>query len=328
MVSAVCLVLSLVGQPASPVILVEGAGGTAEYSKQFSEWGDTWQQAGESGGHSVMRLLPSDNQKQQLLEKIEALPPSPQQTSWLILIGHGTFDGRTSRFNMQGPDLTPDELKAVLDKRPAEEEWVIIQASAASGPFLASLSGPKRIVLTATRSGDELSVSRLGGVLARSLQDPEADLDQDEQVSLLEAFISSGLRVTEFYESEGRLVTEHALLDDNGDQKGTPQDWFQGLRLTKKAVDGVAADGVRARQIHLIPSPWEALRSPEWRNQRDRLERQLQDLKDRQTELAPDDYRRQLREIIEQLATLYRETRAEDAAEDEASEDEAAGEEK
>lgn len=313
MVSAVCLLLSLVGQQASPVILVEGTGGTPEYTQQFSEWGDTWQQASEAGGHSVSRLTPSDDQKQRLIEKIEALPPSPHQTSWLILIGHGTFDGRTSRFNLQGPDLTPEELKAVLDHRPAEEEWVIIQASAASGPFLAPLSGPNRIVLTATRSGDELSVSRLGGLLAKSLQDPDSDLDQDDQVSLLEAFISSGLRVTEFYESEGRLVTEHALLDDNGDRKGTPQDWFQGLRLAKKAADGAAADGIRAKQIHLIPSPWEALRSPEWRSQRDLLERKLQTLKSRQEDLAPEEYRSQLQDVIDQLAALYRETRTEEA---------------
>jgi hypothetical protein len=34
--------------------------------------------------------------------------------------------------------------------------------------------------------------------------------------------------VAEFYEADGRLATEHALLDDNGDSLGTPADFFRG----------------------------------------------------------------------------------------------------
>ena len=310
MFSVLGLLLWVTVPQEAPVILVEGAGGTPEYAARFSDWGDRWKTAGEAGGRTVIRIQPQTDQKVKLLEQIKALPPSHGETVWLILLGHGTFDGRQARFNMQGPDLTPEELKLALNERPEQEEWVIIQASAASGPFLAPLSGSKRIVLTATRSGDELSVSRLGGILPETLQDPDADLDQDDQVSLLEAFISSGLRVTAFYESEKRLVTEHALLDDNGDGKGTPQDWFRGLRMVKRAADGVSTDGIRAKQLHLIPSPWEAERTSEWREQRDRLERQLQELKERKDKLKGQAYQEQLEQVVEQLAALYRETRS------------------
>jgi hypothetical protein len=37
----------------------------------------------------------------------------------------------------------------------------------------------------------------------------------------------------------GQLVTERALLDDNGDGLGTRADWFRGIRPVQKAEDGL-----------------------------------------------------------------------------------------
>ncbi|MEC8302939.1 MAG: hypothetical protein VX035_14580, partial [Planctomycetota bacterium] len=61
---------------------------------------------------------------------------------------------------------------------------------------------------------------------------------------------------------------------------------------------------------HLIPSPWEAERTSEWREQRDRLERQLQELKERKDKLKGEAYQQQLQQVVEQHAALYRETRS------------------
>src|SRR5262249_60020204 len=58
----------------------------------------------------------------------------------------------------------------------------------------------------------------------------------------------SSRRVAEFYEAEGRLATEHALLDDNGDGLGTPADWFRSVRAVKKVADGASADGLRSEE--------------------------------------------------------------------------------
>jgi len=60
---------------------------------------------------------------------------------------------------------------------------------------------------------------------------------------LLEAFLTAARRTAEFYQVDGRLATEHALLDDNGDGFGTPADWFRGVRAVKRARDGAAVDG-------------------------------------------------------------------------------------
>ena len=78
------------------------------------------------------------------------------------------------------------------------------------------------MVVTATRSGSELNFARFGQYLADAIGDPQADLDKDGQVSLLEAFLMASGRVAEFYRTRIELATEHALIDDNGDRLGTP----------------------------------------------------------------------------------------------------------
>ena len=55
----------------------------------------------------------------------------------------------------------------------------------------------------------------------QAFTDDVADVDHDERLSVLEAYRYARNEVERFYESENRLLTEHALLDDNGDGEGT-----------------------------------------------------------------------------------------------------------
>ena len=151
---------------------------------------------------------------------------------WLVLIGHGTFDGKEARFNLRGPDVSADELALWL--KPFRRPLAVIDTASCSAPFLNLLSATNRVIITATRSGNEQNFTRFGQYLAQALTDPEANLDKDGQVSLLEAFLTASHQAAEFYKLQGRLVTEHALLDDNGDGLGTPADWFRGLRAIKR----------------------------------------------------------------------------------------------
>ena len=114
--------------------------------------------------------------------------------------------------------------------------------------FINRISGEKRIVVTATKDGNQYNFARFGRFFSDSLSDETIDLDKDGQTSLLEAFIAASNGVQEFYDSDGRLATEQALLDDNGDSKGTPADWFEGTRAVKKAKSGGLADGLIANQ--------------------------------------------------------------------------------
>jgi hypothetical protein len=144
-----------------------------------------------------------------------------------------------------------------------------------------------------------------GGRSAAAIVDGKADLDKDEQTSLLEAYLVAAARVREFYASEARLVTEHALLDDNGDRLGTPADWFRGLRPTKAAKEGAELDGGLASRLVLIPSGAEQRLSAETRVERDKLEQQLASLRERKKEMAEDEYLAQLEPLLVKIAQLY-----------------------
>jgi hypothetical protein len=224
---------------------------------------------------------------------------------WLVLIGHGTFDGREAKFNLRGPDVSEAELAEWL--RPVTRPLALINTSSASAPFLAKLAGRNRVVVTSTRSGNEQNYARFGRFLAAAITDAAADLDRDGQVSLLEAYLAASQRTAEFYAGAMRLATEHALLDDNGDGLGTPADWFKGVRATRQAKEGAAVDGPRAHQFHLIRSAGEQRLDPEVRRRRDALELNLAQLRERKRALSAEEYQEKLRRLLLELAALYAE---------------------
>lgn len=302
--------------PHSSVIVVVGAEGTEEYGKQFREWTSRWQHAAKRG-HADFQQIGLDAAgktddrdllKQRLTEAAGSGDPRRAQPSrstplWLVLIGHGTFDGKVARFNLRGPDVSAAELAEWL--KSVERPLAIINCTGSSGPFLNELSGPNRVVVTATKSGHEYNFARFGDYLSAAISDPQADLDKDEQTSLLEAFLLASSRVSEFYASDGRLMTEHALLDDNGDKLGTPADWFQGVRAVKSAKSGAEVDGLRAAQWHLVRSAREESLPADVRQRRDDLERELAQRRQQKSQLAEDDYLKRIEPLLIELAKLY-----------------------
>src|SRR5574341_271881 len=222
------------------VVLVVGAAGEAEYGKVFAEAARRWEEmAGRADARLLQIGLGADQDspdRDRLRSALEAEPAEGTEPLWVVLIGHGTFDGKLPKFNVRGPDFSAQELAQWL--KPIRRPVVVINAASSSGAFLPVLSAPGRVVITATRSGDEQNYARFGAYLAETMADPASDLDKDGQTSLLEGYLFASRRVAEFYSGEGRLATEHALLDDNGDALGTPADWFRGIRAVKKARDG------------------------------------------------------------------------------------------
>ncbi len=296
------------------VIIVVGAAGAEEYAEPFAAWADAWRHAAErSGARATMiggasaedAVADAGDDRTRLQDALAALASEAgaADVAWLVLIGHGSFDGKIAKFNLVGPDVSAGELKQWL--APIESPLAVVNCASASAPFLGELAGPKRVVVTATKSGHELNYARFGKYLAAAIADPRADLDKDGQTSLLEAYLTASRDVAEFYAGEQRLATEHALLDDNADGLGTPADWFRGIRATQRPKDGAALDGLRAHQFHLVPSNREAGMPREVRQRRDELELQLAELRDRKPELGDDAYYSQLEPLLVELARLY-----------------------
>lgn len=310
-VTLLLVICALADAPAEPtrptVLVVVGADGSEEYGKQFRDWAARWAEAAKRGKAEFLAVGVDDtgettdhDRLQQQLSKYSAASTEPL---WLIFIGHGTFDGKLARFNLRGPDVSLSEISAWL--RPIERPLAIVNCASCSGPFLNELSGPNRVVIAATKSGHEYNFARFGDYLSSAISDPKADLDKDSQTSLLEAFLLASSRVREFYEADGRLMTEHALLDDNGDRLGTPADWFQGFRAVKSAKNGATVDGQRASQWNLIRSPQEEDLPAAVRTRRDQIEQELAELRLQKTQLAEAEYFQQVEPRLVELARLY-----------------------
>ncbi len=303
-------------QPSSDltIVAVVGAGGEEEYVERFAKTAENWRVAAEKGRADFVQIggaggaRPGDrgNDRERLRGWIaEQAGREDGGEVWLVLIGHGSFDGRTVKFNLTGPDFTDEELAGWL--KDWQRPLAVINGASSSSPFLISLSGPERTVISATKSASEVFYTRFGEFFAEAIGGlQEADLDNDEQVSLLEAFLFASNEVAEFYESEGRLATEHALIDDNGDRLGTRAEWFEGVRAVRKAREDAQPDGERALQRVLIPNVAEARMAPELRKKRDALELELNDLRRQRSEMEEAAYYDALEKILLQIAEIYR----------------------
>ncbi|MBN1507178.1 MAG: hypothetical protein JW955_10055 [Sedimentisphaerales bacterium] len=289
------------------VIVVIGAAGTAEYAGTFAKWAGFLEHAcAKSHADFIEVGLDEREDTPDRVRLQEVLAKQPAQSSaalWLVLIGHGTFDGRAAKFNLRGPDISASDLAQWL--KPMERPVAVIDTASSSAPFLKELSSPGRVIVTATKSGFEQNLTRFGRYFAEAVIDPAADLDKDGQTSLLEAFLSASHEVSEFYSAAGRLATEHALLDDNGDGLGTPAEWFRGIRPVQKARDDVSLDGYRAHQLHLLHSPAEMSMPADLRARRDQLELQVVELRDARANLSDEEYFSKLEPLLREIAHIY-----------------------
>jgi hypothetical protein len=138
----------------------------------------------------------------------------------IVLMGHGSGEGVESRLSVPGPDPTAAEYGRWLE-RLAGRRVAIINGASASGDFLPVLSAPGRVVITATRSATERNATTFMTHFTHGIASGEADANRDGQLTLLEAYDYARRAVDEAYTADGRLLTEHAQLDDDGDGKGT-----------------------------------------------------------------------------------------------------------
>ena len=299
------------------LLVVRGTSGTEEYGRQFDEWAERWLLAARQGKAEAVRIGPNETNAAneepltdyQKLQRVLGTFGTKHGGSdaaelWIVLIGHGTFDGRTARFNLEGPDVSDNELSQWLE--PLRCRTAIVNCASSSGPFLKTLARNGRAVITSTKSGAEQNFSRFGDHLSKAIGDASFDLDKDGQTSLFEAFLSASRQTEQFYETEGRLATEHALLDDTGDGQGTRADFFRGIRLVKQTNDGTEADGRIAHQFHLVRSDAEQSLPPDVRAKRDEIEQQVLALRDRRKQFANDEaYYAELELLLVRLAEAY-----------------------
>ena len=287
------------------VMIITGAGGEEEYTELFAKWGGDLAKAFDGNAAEMVHITnkPEDTGARKTVEStLKKWVEKPDVEIWILLVGHGTFDGKAAKFNLVGNDASDADFKHWL--KPHRGPLVFINTSSCSAPFIRSLSGPNRVVATANKSGYEQTFCRFGGYMAAALGQAEADLDKDGAVSVLEAFLIASRQAAEFYRENDRLVSENALLDDNGDGMGTPADWFRGVRTQKKAKGKSSAAGKLSRLVFpVIPAAEKDIPAP-LRKKRLAAEAKIETLRSLKKTLDGETYYRDLEKLFLELATL------------------------
>lgn len=297
--SVVCAQKKAAADPNKFALILVGAGGEPEYAQQFEKWTTELKSAlSEDFGFDAQKLLVVQNAKAtdvrntfaQLKSQIDA-----NNVLFVFFIGHGSFDGKESKFNLVGPDIAASEYNTLLSALPTKRVIVLNMASA-SGEFVKSLSAKGRIVITATKSGQETNATRFPGFFIAALRAPDADTDQDGHTSVLEAFVYANRLTADFYTRAGRLATEHALLDDNGDGVGREKaEAGEGLLaratyLDSLSIDEAAATAATGRLL----------------KERTRLEGEIEQLIARKRTMPEAEYESTLERLFIELAKVNR----------------------
>ncbi len=246
------------------LLLVAGLGGTPEYTGAFHGWLSRFADAasekyGVERGRIVYlgertELDPTLVSARSTAENIRsaftqlAVSMAPADELIVLLVGHGTFRNDEARFNIPGPDMTPGEFSFLLDGL-GDRRVTFVNTASASGPFVEALSGPNRTIIAATRTGRERNVTRFGLHFVEAFAGEDADMDKNSRVSVLEAFGYALREVEREYEGDNQLLTEHAVLDDNGDGEGSRE--FDEAGSGGSGSGGAGGDGALARRVFL-----------------------------------------------------------------------------
>jgi hypothetical protein len=265
------------------ILTVAGLGGEPDYEQRFTMLATDVDKILHTGAQSdrvVETLKGADATKakvQAVLERFAA-QAKPADALVLMLIGHGTFDGTEYKFNLPGPDISGTELAALLNKIPAGRQLVVDMTSA-SGGAKDVLKKDNRVVITATRSGQEKNATVFARFWVEAMRDASADVDKNEIVSALEAFQYAEKKTGDFYKEQKRLATEHPQVDDQQRASAFPL-------LRYGSASAVVTDPAKRALIA----------------KKDDVENRIDALKYQKSLLAPEDYRKQLTALLLELA--------------------------
>jgi hypothetical protein len=278
---------SLPASAATYTVVVAGLGGEPAYEQKFREHAAAVASAAEKAAGSTANVvsLSGDAAKAANIKReIKSLAArmTSSDSAVVVLIGHGSYDGETYRFNLPGPDLTDTELARLFDELPARDQ-LIINATSASGAVTERWQKPRRVLITATKSGGERTATRFAQYWAQAVASDAADTNKDQIVTAAEAYAFATNQVEAAFKAETAMATEHARLE--GDNAGR----FTLARL------GTAA---------LVPD------SPEVAallSQRGSIEQDLDRVKEQKTALPETQYYDQLEQVLVRLALLQKE---------------------
>jgi hypothetical protein len=282
-------------------VIVAGLGGEPDYDQRFNAEAkdlDKIFKNSSSSVHSFM-LVGADASSSRLKDTLTTVAHTakPEDDFVLILIGHGSFDGTTYKFNLPGPDISAEEIAEICNHISPRRQ-LIVDTSSASGGAIPALRHPGRAIVTATKSGTEKNATVFARYWVEALQDPSADTDKSGSISALEAFTYATKKTAGFYESQKRLATEHAVFIDTatGEPVREPTGGRGALMSTLTLLrlgDAQSAGNDPAKRTLL--------------GKKEELEQKIDTLKYQKAAMDPAEYKKQLTTMLLDLARVQQE---------------------
>jgi hypothetical protein len=279
----------------SSALIVQGPGGSDDYTAKFSKWAAGTQSVFvEDFGFAKDRvvLLAGDASRKANVEKaFEDFKKQvkPDDTFILILIGHGSFD-TDYKLNIMGQDITSAEYAKLIDSlKPGRS--IVVGGTTASGGLFETMSARNRVIVAASRSGEKEEGVFYEHFLA-AMKGLAADENKDKKISVWEAFKYASAGVERVYKEQTRLQTEHPGLSANGAPQVAPNVSDQEAPVLAR-LTSLNAD----RPVTVSDPRLQALlddkRAIEQRIETLRLDRNI---------LPADEYEKRLEELILELA--------------------------
>ena len=302
------IVLTVMAAPAWSrerfAVVISGASGGSKYADDYAEWRTTLATAlKDKRGLKPENVIvlsedaASDKDRstrdgvKRALSSVAARLKS-DDLLMVVLIGHGTLDGPDAKFNLVGPDLDAREWAQLLVKLPGR--LIFVNTSGSSYPFLKELSGPNRVVITATDSAVQRFDTIFPQFFASAFDQETADTDKNGRISVWEAFAYASHQVGQWYEDRGQLATERAVIDDDGDRAG-------------KEAQVPGSDGGIARGVYLDPDPADATQDKvlaELLQRKAMIEVEMEALKGRKDSMALAEYEAEFEKLAVELARI------------------------
>ena len=287
----------LSGRPAAGqetrLLVIIGVPGDDEHAQKFQKWASAFIEAAKTKENvpaaNITLLAGSQSTKAAVEKAFSDLAgrTRPNDEVFILLIGHGSFDGQTAAFNLPGPDLTATDYAKLLDRFQGQRV-VFVNTASSSGAFLKPLAGPGRVIVTATRTGGERNETDFPEYFVAAFTDPAADRDRNGHVSVAEAFDYAKTKVAQAFQQKGLLLTEHATLDDGGEG-----------RLASTIFLGTGRGDAAPGQETIDTS------NPEVRalvDARDAVQRQIAALQARKPSMDPAQYDAEMERLLTELA--------------------------
>lgn len=267
------------------IAIVKGLPGEDYYQRVFTEQIEAIEKASQSvirKDDEIKIFVDSRETKQELLDwlKNTAVNITEKDRVALFYIGHGSYNNQLYKFNLPGEDLTGEEIKDAFDNINAELK-LLVNTSSSSGALLSLFENDdKTVVITATKSGGQRNATRFGRFIIQAFSEDSADVDKNQQISAKEVFDYAQRQTKDFYQEEGLIATENAVL------QGKHSNLFPIASLNDSAA--IAGNPQLAALYQ----------------QRDQFDLAIQRLRIQRVGMSDQDYRREFQSLMIELSQL------------------------